>query len=124
MCIFQTRVISWLDWLSKVELVPLADARAAEIAPDVTRADLLEAIHCVTPDGTIYRGARAFRFLGFRIPVLVPLSLLLWFPGVIWIAEKVYAFIAERRHFFSKFFGCQGACEILPEKGAADKTRP
>ena len=89
MCIFQTRVISWLDWLNKVELVPLADARAAEIAPDVTRADLLEAIHCVTPDGTIYKGARAFRFLGFRIPVLVPLSLLLWLPGVIWVLKLV-----------------------------------
>ncbi len=116
MCTFQMRVISWMDWLDKVALVPIKDPRAKEIAPEITREDLLEAIHCVTPEGTIYRGARAFRFLGFRIPMLIPLSLFMWIPGVILIAEKVYAFIAKHRLFFSKFFGCKGACAILPEK--------
>lgn len=116
MCTFQMRVISWLDWFGKVKLVPLQDEGAAELAPGVGRADLQEEIHCVTPAGDLYRGARAFRFLGFRIPLLFPLGVLLWVPGVIWIAERVYKFVAARRLFFSKFFGCQGACEILPEK--------
>ena len=105
-----------MDWLKKVSLVPIQDSRATEIAPQITREDLLEAIHCITPDGTVYRGARAFRFLGLRIPFLVPLGLFLWFPGVIWIAEKVYAYIAKNRHVISKIFGCKGACAILPEK--------
>jgi len=122
MCIFQTRVISWLDWLNQVELVPLADPRAAEIAPEVTRADLLEKIHCVTPGGRIHKGARAFRFLGFRIPLMIPVALVLWVPGVIWVAERFYEYIAARRQFFSKFFGCQGACEILPEKPAGKES--
>ncbi len=116
MCTFQTRLISWMDWLKKVTLVPIKDPRASGIAPDVTREDLLEAIHCVTPEGEIYRGARAFRFLGLRIPLLVPMGLFLWFPGVIWIAEKIYAFISKNRIYISKIFGCKGACAILPEK--------
>jgi len=117
MCTFQTRIISWVDWLSKVELVPIKDPRAALIAPRITREDLLEAIHCITPEGRIYRGARAFRFLGLRIPLLVPLGLFLWFPGVIWIAEKVYAFVSRHRYLISRVFGCKGACAILPQKG-------
>ena len=116
MCTFQSRLISWMDWLKKISLVPIKDPRAAEIAPQFTREDLLEAIHCITPEGTIYRGARAFRFLGLRIPLLIPMGLFLWFPGVIWVAEKVYAYIAKNRLFFSKIFGCKGACAILPEK--------
>tara|TARA_R110002096_G_scaffold126328_7_gene272981 strand:- start:3394 stop:3696 length:303 start_codon:yes stop_codon:yes gene_type:complete len=97
-------------------MVPLKDPRTESIAPDITREDLLEAIHCITPEGTIHRGARAFRFLGLRIPMLLPVGLFLWIPGVIWIAEKVYAFISRNRHFFSRIFGCKGACSIMPEK--------
>ncbi|MCG8601748.1 MAG: DUF393 domain-containing protein [Verrucomicrobiales bacterium] len=116
MCTFQSRTLSWLDWFNCVEMVPLKDERTKEIAPDITREDLLEAIHCITPEEEIHRGARAIRFLGMRIPLLIPVGLFLWIPGVIWIAEKVYAFVSRNRHFFSKIFGCKGACSIMPEK--------
>src|SRR5215207_6568926 len=93
MCTFQMKVMSWLDWFNKLALVPLSDPRAREIAPQLTREDLLEAIHCVTPEGRIYRGARAIRFVGMRLPLLLPLALFMWIPGVIWIAEIVYAWV-------------------------------
>jgi predicted DCC family thiol-disulfide oxidoreductase YuxK len=51
-----------------------------------------------------------------RIPLLIAVGLFLWLPGVIWVAEKVYAFVSRNRHFFSKIFGCKGACAIMPEK--------
>ncbi|MEN8716360.1 MAG: DUF393 domain-containing protein [Verrucomicrobiales bacterium] len=116
MCTFQSRTLAWLDWLNCVEMVALKSERTKEIAPDITREDLLEAIHCITPDDEIHRGARAFRFLGMRIPLLIPVGLFLWLPGVIWVAEKVYAFVSRNRHLFSKIFGCKGACAIMPEK--------
>ncbi len=116
LCTFQSRSLAWMDWLGKVEMVPLKDPRTAEIAPDITREDLQEAIHCITPENEIHRGARAIRFLAMRIPLLLPVGLFLWIPGVIWIAEKVYAFVSKHRLFFSKIFGCKGACAIMPEK--------
>ncbi|PAW60538.1 MAG: hypothetical protein B9S36_07900 [Verrucomicrobiia bacterium Tous-C2TDCM] len=116
LCTFQSRVLSWLDWCHVVEMVPLKDERAALIAPQITREDLLEAIHCITPTGEIHRGARAIRFLGMRIPLLVPTGLFLWIPGVIQIAEVVYRFVSKHRLVLSKLFGCKGACAILPEK--------
>lgn len=117
MCTFQSRTLGWLDWFHCVEMIPLKDPRTGEIAPDITREDLLEAIHCITPEGKIHRGARAIRFLSTRIPLLTPVGFFLWLPGVIWIAEKLYAFVSRNRHFFSKIFGCKGACAIMPEKG-------
>lgn len=116
MCTFQSRLLGWMDWFHLVEMVPLKDPRTASIAPDITREDLLEAIHCITPEGSIHRGARAIRFLGLRIPILVPVGLFLWLPGVIWVAEKIYAWVSDNRHLLSKLFGCKGACTILPEK--------
>jgi predicted DCC family thiol-disulfide oxidoreductase YuxK len=116
MCTFQMKVLSWLDWLHTLALVPLSDPRAHETAPQLTREDLLEAIHCVTPQGRIYRGARAIRFVGMRLPLLVPVALFLWLPGVIQIAEIIYRWISKNRLLLSRVFGCKDACAILPAR--------
>ena len=116
LCTFQMKVLTWLDWFNVVQLMPLSHPDAARIAPQLTREDLLEAIHCVTPAGTIYRGARCFRFVGMRMPLLMPLALFLWIPGVIWIAEKVYAWISRRRYLLSRLFGCKEACAVMPAR--------
>ena len=116
LCTFQMKMLTWLDWLNRARLRPIKEPEAAALAPHLTREDLMEAIHCITPAGVIHRGARAIRFLSLRMPLLVPLGLFLWFPGVIWIAEKVYMWISRNRLLLSKLFGCKGACAILPER--------
>ena len=116
MCVFQMKMLSWLDWFGVLALVPLSDPRAQEIAPQLTREDLLEAIHCVTPEGHIYRGARAIRFVGMRLPLLIPVALFMWIPGVILIAEIVYRWVSQNRQLLSRVFGCKDACAILPAK--------
>lgn len=116
LCTFQMRLLTWLDWGHVVRLLPIADPAAARIAPTLTRAALLEAIHCVTREGVIHRGARCLRFVGLRMPLLVPLALVLWIPGVIWLAELVYQWVSRNRYLLSKFFGCKDACAILPAR--------
>lgn len=116
MCTFQMRTLTWLDWFGKVSFLPINDPRAAEIAPDVGQEDLMEAIHCLTTEGKMHRGARAIRFLSLRMPLLLPVALFLWFPGVIWVAEKIYAWISRNRLLISEVFGCKGACAVMPER--------
>ena len=116
LCVFQMRLLTWLDWRHVLRLLPLSDGRAAALAPGVGREDLLEAIHCVTAEGRIHRGARAIRFVGLRLPLLVPVALFLWLPGVILLAEKVYALVSRNRLLLSRLFGCKGACAILPAR--------
>ena len=101
MCVFQMKLLTWLDWCNQARLVPLADPLARSLAPWLRREDLLAAVHCVTPQGRVYRGARCIRFIGMRMPLLVPLALILWIPGVIWVAEKLYAWVARNRYAIS-----------------------
>lgn len=114
MCTFQMRVLTWLDWFNVLSLLPISNPRASEITPNLHREDLLEAIHCVAADGRIYRGARCIRFVGMRMPLLVPVALFLWLPGVIWVAERIYSWVSRNRHLLSRLFGCKEACAILP----------
>ena len=122
LCTFQMRIITWLDWFNTVTLLPIADPRAVEVAPTIKHEDLLEAIHCVTPEGRIYRGARAIRFLGMRLPLLVPVALFLWIPGVILVAEVIYSWVSRNRLLLSRLFGCKDACTILPARSTTKIT--
>ena len=121
LCTFQMRVITWLDWFNAVSLLPIADPRAATLAPQLTREDLLEAIHCLTRDGKIHRGARCLRFIGLRMPLAFPFALLLWIPGVIYLAEIGYRWISRNRHLLSRVFGCKEACAIMPARRRENK---
>jgi len=124
LCIFQMRLLTWLDWFNALALIPLTDPRAQQAAPQLDREQLLAAMHCVAKDGRIYRGARCIRFVGMRLPLLVPLAVLLWVPGVIWVAEKVYNLIARNRKVLGRIFGCKEACSILPaRKREQDEVR-
>jgi predicted DCC family thiol-disulfide oxidoreductase YuxK len=119
LCTFQMRVLSWLDWTNCLALVPLSDPLAQQAAPSIEREDLQSAIHCITTGGKIYRGARCIRFVGMRLPLLVPVALFLWIPGVIQIAEVIYQWVSRNRLLLSRVFGCKDACAILPKRSRA-----
>ena len=125
LCTFQMKLLTWLDWCNVLSLLPISDPSAAELAPHLTREELLEAIHCLSRQGHLYRGARCIRFVGMRLPLLIPVALVLWIPGVIWIAEKLYTQLSRNRHLLSRIFGCKEACAILPaRRRAADRVAP
>jgi len=82
-CVRWVRRLQRLDWLHRLEFVQGGAG--------------LEAVRCITPRGRVHRGARAFRALGLRVPLLAPLALLLWVPGFTHIAEVAYRWISEHR---------------------------
>lgn len=115
-CVFQMKLLTWLDWMNQLRLVALSDPVARERVPQLSREELLEAMHCLAPDGRIFRGARCIRHLGMKLPVLFPLGLILHIPGIIWIAEKIYGVVSANRYHISRLFGCKDACAILPAR--------
>jgi predicted DCC family thiol-disulfide oxidoreductase YuxK len=119
-CVFQMKLLTWLDWCHAVTLVPLSNPRSAEVAPQVSREALMEAMHCVTTEGRILRGARCIRHVSLRMPLAIPLALIMWIPGVIWVAERVYSWVSRNRYLISRLFGCKDACAILPARKRPD----
>jgi predicted DCC family thiol-disulfide oxidoreductase YuxK len=51
-----------------------------------------------------------------RLPLLVPVALFLWIPGVIFAAEIIYQWVSRNRLLLSRVFGCKDACALLPAK--------
>lgn len=91
----------WVKRLKRLDrddllwLLPLQDARATELSGQ-PRERLELAAHLVRPDGAVFAGAaaarEAFRYLpGGRIVILIAGA-----PGLMPVAERVYAWIARR----------------------------
>ena len=125
-CVAQMRLLKRLDWCNMISVLPMSDPHAAKLFPGLSKEQLLEAIRCVTGNGQVHSGARCFRYLGLRIPMLVPLALIMWVPGVIWVADRVYWRISRNRYFLSRFLGCDGgACAVRrPGESRGDEKIP
>lgn len=95
-CVRQMRRVQRLDWGRRFRAVPRSSPEAAALG--LAPSALATAIHCVTRDGRVLRGAACLRFVGLRLPLVAPLAALLWLPGALRLAGRVYEWISRRRH--------------------------
>lgn len=114
-CVAQMRLLKRLDWFNTISVLPMSDPRAAALFPGLSKEQLLEAIRCVSGSGQVRSGARCFRHLALRLPMLIPMALIMWVPGVIWVADRVYWRISRNRYLLSRVLGCDGGtCAVRP----------
>lgn len=104
-CTAQVRHLARLDWFHALRAVPASSPEALQAAPGLTREGLMRELHCVTPSGRVFTAARAFRAFFARVPLLAPMAWLMWVPGVIFVAEAVYRWVADHRSWLSRVLG-------------------
>ncbi len=100
LCVRQVRRLARLDWLGRFDFVPRRAPAVTALGLDP--AALAAAIHGVDRRGRVFRGAACLRWMGLRLPLLAPLALLLWLPGALVLAEKVYARVSRNRYRWGK----------------------
>ena len=110
-------VLKKLDWLHQLHYQDArrpAEYPTAEVELQPKR--LLEEMHVVTPDRkAAHAGFAAFRWMAWRLPATVLLAPFLYIPGVPWLGNKVYLWIARNRF---KLIPCKdGNCAVTPAKG-------
>jgi predicted DCC family thiol-disulfide oxidoreductase YuxK len=112
LCLRSVALLKQLDWLHKLDYVNARDESQAILRhPLVALAPLLEEMHLVTPDGArVHHGFGAFRWMAWRLPALWLLAPLLYLPGVPWLGQRIYLWIARNRYHIVPCH--QGVCEI------------
>jgi predicted DCC family thiol-disulfide oxidoreductase YuxK len=98
-CVFCTAQAERVKRISggRIAVRPLQEALAD--VPWVDPDEAIQALHLVDLDGRSYAGAAAVvRLLRLTRPVLGVLVLPYHLPGVRWLAERAYAFVANRRY--------------------------
>ena len=79
--------------------------------PPVAGAPLLDEMHLLTPSGThLCHGFGAFRWMAWRLPPCWLIAPLLYLPGVPWLGQRIYLWIARNRYHLVP---CRhGVCDI------------
>jgi predicted DCC family thiol-disulfide oxidoreductase YuxK len=102
------RVQRW-DRRHAIDYVPSQLRAGIPGLPALSDAALDRAVHLIFPDGRIYPGARSLPALLPLLPGGAPLALLMKVPGVQLVADRIYGWVAARRHRL----GCgPGKCGI------------
>lgn len=98
-CVFCT---AQAERVKRVSAGRIAVRPLQEALPDMPWVDpdeAIKALHLVDRDGRSFAGAAAIvRLLRLTRPVLGVLVLPYHLPGVRWLAERAYAFVANRRY--------------------------
>lgn len=88
------RVVSWFDRRDRLDWIDLHNADYAELP--ITQGEAVEAMHVV--DGEeVFRGFYATRRIFRAIPWFWPLWLFMHIPGVPFVGERVYRWVASHR---------------------------
>jgi len=115
-CQRSVRILKSLDWLDRLSF---QNARETDhwpaAAEELSLPKMLEEMHLVTPDRQhTYAGFRAFRWMAWRLPLTWLTAPLLYCPGILWLGNRAYRWIARNRY---NLVACQdGVCQIPPKK--------
>ena len=93
------RLARW-DGHHRLRQLPYQDRHGVAGVPDLSDAELEQALHVVLPDGTVAIGARGIVALLPWLRGGRPLRWLARLPGVVPLAEGGYRWVARRRHGF------------------------
>ncbi len=107
-CGFCRRQVAFVERYDARGLIEPIPFQAADLTHyGVTLEATEQAMHLVSPSGEVWRGAAAAREIFKLLPGARPLAWLFRLPGAMFIAERVYDWVARRRHRF----GCDSeAC--------------
>lgn len=109
-------ILRRLDWFKQLTF---HDARNVAHLPksDVPLVPkrLIEEMHVLTPDRKhAPAGFKAFRWMAWRLPLTALLAPFLYVPGVPWVGNKVYLWVAKNRF---KLVPCKdGVCQLPAKK--------
>jgi predicted DCC family thiol-disulfide oxidoreductase YuxK len=112
LCLKAVGILRRLDWLKRLRY---ADVREPAGVPEQGRAlrpeRLLEEMHLLTPGGgRVYHGFAAFRWIAWRLPLLWPVAPFLYIPGVPWLGQRLYLWVARNRFHLVPCHG--GICTL------------
>jgi predicted DCC family thiol-disulfide oxidoreductase YuxK len=111
-CCKSIALLKKLDWLGKIDYANVRDeALPIMKEPLIAAAPLLEQMHVMPRAGNaLYGGYRAIRFIAWRLPLTWLVAPFLYLPGMTWLGQKAYLWIARNRF---KIIPCEhGVCSV------------
>jgi predicted DCC family thiol-disulfide oxidoreductase YuxK len=111
-CQRAVRILQSLDWFHRLSFQSARDTdRLPETPVPLDPQKLIEEMHVVPPArDRAYAGFSAFRWIAWRLPATMLVAPFLYVPGVLWLGNRVYRWVARNRF---KLMPCaNGGCRV------------
>ncbi len=117
LCNQTKRIVTLLDWYKRVEFLNIHDWEQVQRRyPALDFEAAMGQMHLVTEEGQLIGGFPAVRRMLKDLPLGYPFWLILHLPGMLWLGDRVYRFIARNRYRINRFLGmpmCEnGTCKV------------
>jgi predicted DCC family thiol-disulfide oxidoreductase YuxK len=105
-----------MDPRGRIELVDLHDAGVPVRFPQVDIDEAMRLMQAVDPRGRVYSGADAWARIGLALPVWKWIAWLLLVPGIHFVAQRLYGWVARNRYRWNRELCDDGTCALHVEQ--------
>lgn len=99
-----------MDRGGRIELLDLHDPSVPSHFPQVDREEALRLMQAVDPEGRVYSGVDAWARAGLSLPGWKLIVWLLLIPGIHFVADRIYAWVARNRYRWNRELCDEGTC--------------
>jgi len=101
-----------MDPLGRIELLDLHDASIPARFPQVDLDEAMRLMQAVDLRGRVYSGADAWARIGLALPGWKFIAWLLLVPGIHFIAQRTYGWVARNRYRWNREHCADGTCSL------------
>lgn len=113
--------IHHMDPRGRVETLDLHDATVVARFPQVDYEQAMRLMQAVDSSGRVYSGADAWARIGLTLPGWRLLAWMLLVPGIHFVAQRVYGWVARNRYRWNRELCADGTCALHVEPPAAPR---
>jgi predicted DCC family thiol-disulfide oxidoreductase YuxK len=113
-----------MDPRSRIELLNVHDARVGQRFPQVNIQEAMRLMQAVDPRGRVYSGADAWARIGLALPGWKLIAWLLLVPGIHFVAQHFYTWVARNRYRWNRDLCQDGTCALhIDQRSISQKER-
>jgi predicted DCC family thiol-disulfide oxidoreductase YuxK len=101
-----------MDPHTRIELLDLHDSVVPTRFPQVDIEEAMRLMQAVDPAGRVYSGADAWARIGLALPGWKLLAWMLLIPGIHFLAQHLYAWVARNRYRWNRGLCEDGTCAL------------
>lgn len=116
LCLASVARVRRMDPRNRIELLDLHDAGVSARFPQVNIDDAMRLMQAVDPAGRVYSAADAWARIGMALPGWKLVAWLLLVPGIHFLAQHFYAWIARNRYRWNRELCEDGTCALHIEQ--------
>jgi predicted DCC family thiol-disulfide oxidoreductase YuxK len=100
------------DTLHRIEFLDLHDPSAAQRFPSINRDEAMKWMQAVDSRNRVFSGSDAWARIGVLLPGWNLIARILLVPGIRWIAQRTYAWVACNRYRWNRSICEDGTCRL------------